>query len=295
MAKFLAMSSQVASGHIGLSAIVPALQSLGHEVIAVPTILLSNHPGHRHVSARRTDVAFIDDMIAALARNGWLHDIDAVLTGYLPSADHVACALRTFQTIDRARQTADRAPVELICDPVLGDHPKGLYIEEAAAIAIRDMLLPAARLATPNAFEMEWLTGRAIAGADDVAAAAATVGGPQWVVTSVPVGSGELANVEVLARSAGEPANPPKVASSKTQANIPNGTGDLFAAVYAGLSHLSPTHPDPLQTATRFLADVCAASTGTPELYLVAQLPRLRELALRPDAQAGSPIGASPS
>ncbi len=47
MARILAISSHVAHGHVGLGAIVPALNRLGHEVIALPTVLLSNHPRHK--------------------------------------------------------------------------------------------------------------------------------------------------------------------------------------------------------------------------------------------------------
>ena len=44
MARVLVISSQVARGHVGLAAIVPALQGLGHEVIALPTV-------HEHLHA----------------------------------------------------------------------------------------------------------------------------------------------------------------------------------------------------------------------------------------------------
>ena len=45
MAKVLAISSHVVRGAVGLAATVPALQSLGHEVWALPTVLLSSRPG----------------------------------------------------------------------------------------------------------------------------------------------------------------------------------------------------------------------------------------------------------
>src|SRR5690606_40517447 len=89
MARILALSSQVARGHVGLSAIVPALQRLGHEVWPLPTILLSNHPGHAHAAGIHVEPAVLEEMIDALERNGWLGEIEAVITGYLPTAEHV--------------------------------------------------------------------------------------------------------------------------------------------------------------------------------------------------------------
>ena len=45
MARILAISSHVVRGQVGLAATVPALQSLGHEVWALPTVLLASRPG----------------------------------------------------------------------------------------------------------------------------------------------------------------------------------------------------------------------------------------------------------
>jgi pyridoxine kinase len=45
MARILSISSQTVFSPVGNSAAVPAMQELGHEVLAIPTTLLSNHPG----------------------------------------------------------------------------------------------------------------------------------------------------------------------------------------------------------------------------------------------------------
>ena len=42
MARILAISSHVVRGHVGLAASVPALQWLGHEVWALPTVILAS-------------------------------------------------------------------------------------------------------------------------------------------------------------------------------------------------------------------------------------------------------------
>jgi pyridoxine kinase len=133
LARVLAISSQVARGAIGLSAAVPALQALGHEVIALPTILLSNHPGYARFAGERVAAELLQRMLDALTANGWLASIDAVLTGYLPSPEHVSFARGA---VEQVKQTRPRSI--FVCDPVLGDDPKGLYIARDAAEAIRD-------------------------------------------------------------------------------------------------------------------------------------------------------------
>lgn len=62
-----------------------------------------------------------------------------------------------------------------ICDPVMGDTGPGLYVPEAIAGVMRDRLLPMADIATPNPFELAWLTGRQIRTLDDLQAARAAL------------------------------------------------------------------------------------------------------------------------
>ena len=158
MARILAISSQVARGAVGLSIIVPALQALGHEVIGLPTVVLSNHPGHAHVAGTRIEAAVLHKMLDALAANGWLQGVDGVLSGYLPTIAHVAFA---GEAVARVRAGNMGLKANYLCDPVLGDDPHGLYIDEAAAKAIRDRLIPIADIATPNRFEQSFLVSGA--------------------------------------------------------------------------------------------------------------------------------------
>src|SRR5688572_12887611 len=89
MATVIAVSSFVARGTVGLRAIMPAFDRMGHETIAVPTILLSNHLGHPRAEGAAVAPETLDAAIAGLDANGWLSRVDAVLTGYLPSPEHV--------------------------------------------------------------------------------------------------------------------------------------------------------------------------------------------------------------
>jgi pyridoxine kinase len=225
MARILAISSQVVYGSVGLSVMVPALQALGHDVLAMPTVLLSNHPGHQHVAVVRIPAETLTAMVDALAANGWLTGVDAVLSGYLPTAAHVAVVASTVQ-----RLRAVRPGLPFVCDPVIGDWPKGIYIDTEAAAAIRARLLPLATVLTPNAFELGWLTGCAVT---DVLSAERAI---RWlpdhvmtVATSVPASgpSAMLTNLAVHAQRRLQ-------VDVARRAGVPHGTGDLLAALICG-------------------------------------------------------------
>lgn len=227
MARVLILSSWVAHGHVGLSAGAPALQALGHGVTELPTVMLSNHPGWPHVSGDAVECACLQGMIDALDANGWLAQVDTVQTGYLPTEDHVglACGL-----IDRLRPS--RGGTRLVVDPVLGDHPKGLYLPEAVAVALRDRLVPRADVLTPNRFELGWLSGQPVASLAEARRAAETLAGQvgEVLVTSPPLGEGETGLLAVTADTA-------RLWRTARFDAIPNGTGDVFAAlVAAGLA-----------------------------------------------------------
>ena len=258
MARVLSISSQVVRGHVGNSAAAFALQRLGHEVWMLPTVVLSNHPGHSHVAGTRVAPETMRDMVAALARNGWLGEVDAVLTGYLPTAEHVVFAEGTVSQL-RARQ-----PKLLVAvDPVLGDDPGGLYVAEAAAIAVRERLMPLADILTPNRFELAWLAGAAVTDAATASEAAARLGAAQVLATSIPGNSGaHLINL-LWQSSATATAEVP------LQASVPHGTGDLLAALHlAHVLHGKPP-PEAMRLAAAGVAAVIEASAGADELRLI--------------------------
>lgn len=275
MARVLAISSQVACGHVGLSAIVPALQALGHDVIAVPTVILSNHPGHPFVAGQSVPTETLSEMRDALERNGWLDGIEAVLTGYLPTPAHVAFAAESWARILGAQRSGRP---QLLCDPILGDYPKGLYIPQAAAEALRERLVPHADVLTPNAFELGWLTGQAIDGRDAAVVAAGTLMARICVVTSVPgTAPDQLVNVET------ERGHISCFAETTRLDAVPNGTGDLFSAAY--LNGLLSSRPRSvrLQGTSDAIQTVIDASLNAPNLNLVANLPAFVRALTEPD------------
>ena len=256
MARILAISSQVVRGHVGLSAIVPALQRLGHETWALPTIVLSNHPGHPRAAGMRIAPAIQRQMLDALERNGWIGEIDGVMTGYLPSPEHVRLAAGIVRRLKEEREIA------FLCDPVLGDDPKGLYVDVEAAVAVRDELIGLADIITPNRFELGWLGGGYPRSATDVQRAAEALAVRTVIVTSAAHRDGRISTLMVKPEGS-------LVCETTWHSDVPHGTGDLFAALVLG--HLLKGESD-TKTLGRAVAGVAAAiraSDGHSELKLI--------------------------
>lgn len=256
MAIILCISSQTVRGYVGGSAARIALERLGHQVWLLPSVILSNHPGHALFAGEQVPTGRLGAMLDALDANGWLGDVDAVLTGYLPSPEHVALALRAAERVEAAN-----AEAPLICDPILGDDPGGLYIDESAAAALRDQLLPRASLTTPNRFELAWLAGRKIENAEDARVAAESLAPAALLATSIPESDGRLCNLLVQDGRAWRTTVPARDI-------VPHGTGDLITALYLGHRLGGADEPDALALATAGVEAALETSEGADELQL---------------------------
>lgn len=235
---------------------VPALQAMGHEVIALPSVLLSNHPGHPYSDGMPVEPRILGRMLDALHGNGWLAGVDGVLTGYLPSAAHVGFACEAVVRLRDARPGA-----VYLCDPVMGDDPGGLYIAEDAAAALRHLLAGIADIVTPNRFEAGYLAAQAGGGR-------AREGAVQVTTSVRRGGSGELRNELAVAGQRFTTRVP-------IRADAPHGTGDLFAALYLGRYLAGRDHVDALGFATAGVDATLAASQGLDMLSLWALMPHL--------------------
>src|SRR5262249_21207562 len=172
MAKVLAISSHVVRGQVGLNATAPALQHLGHEVWPVPTVVVASRPGLGRLAKHELPPESLGAMLAALEADGCWTSLGAVLTGYFPSATAVLAVAREI-----ARIKARRPDLPVGVDPVVGDAGP-LHSPQPPAEAIRDALLPMATIATPNLFELAWLTGCDLRDPAQVAVCARQLGPP---------------------------------------------------------------------------------------------------------------------
>ena len=126
----IVVSSHVARGSVGNRAAVFALETLGHPVWAVPTVLLPWHPGHGRATRIVPDADQFSAFMKDLERAPWLGEVAGVLSGYLGDARQ---AVDVAALVHRVKA---RNPDALyVCDPVMGD-AGGLYVPEATAEAI---------------------------------------------------------------------------------------------------------------------------------------------------------------
>jgi pyridoxine kinase len=166
----LSLQSWVAYGHVGNAAAMFPLQRLGAEVWAVNTVQFSNHPGYGSFAGKVFSGAQIDGLVGGIAALGVLGRVDSVLSGYVGD---VAVGGAILGAVRRVRE-ANPAAI-YCCDPVIGDSGPGVYVRPGIAEFLRDQALAEADIATPNQFELTWLTGMPIATLADAKAAVAVL------------------------------------------------------------------------------------------------------------------------
>ncbi|MFO1089045.1 MAG: DUF429 domain-containing protein [Hyphomicrobiales bacterium] len=269
----LTISSLVAWGSVGNAIIVPALVAMGIAPRAVPTITLSNHPGLGKPSGQRLGDTEFAALLDTLAASAALADCRGVLTGYFASPAQVAAAAATIRRLKQARPG-----LLYLCDPVVGDEA-GLYVPDAVATAVRDLLIPLADISTPNRFELAWLTGLDVTDEGTATIAARAMGTAEVVATSISFDGDRLGLCLVTG------ADTRSIVWPRLD-GVPHGTGDLFAGLYLGARVLDAPPAEALDTAASILKRTIAANIGADEI----DLPTLsRIVAAKPSASFSAP------
>lgn len=254
----IVISSHVARGSVGNRAAVFALETLGFPVWAVPTVILPWHPGHGPATRIIPDTEQFAAFLKDLESSPRLNEVGAILSGYLGDAAQAGAVASLVRTLRLVNPDA-----RYVCDPVVGD-AGGLYVAQSTAEAIRDDLVPLADIATPNRFELEWMTGRPLAELDDVIAVASALGPRMMLVTSAAgLSSGRIGNLLVTGASA-------TLAEHGVIDKPPNGPGDLMAAVFLARLMQGLDSAKALQLATASVFEILARAKkrGADELML---------------------------
>jgi len=263
--KVLSIQSAVAYGHVGNSAAVFPLQRIGVEVMPVYTVNFSNHTGYGAWRGPLIDPDDVRAVITGIEERGAFPQVDVVLSGYQGGEGIADVILDAVARVKAANPSAIYA-----CDPVMGNAKSGCFVAPAIPVLLRDRVVPAADLITPNQFELGYLTDTepdtlesTLESVDLIRAT-----GPRTVlVTSVERPDREGGTIEMLAvDGAGAwivqtPLLPMKA----------NGSGDVTAALFTAHYRRTGDAADALARATSSVFDLLERThaSGERELQLV--------------------------
>ncbi|WP_455132813.1 pyridoxal kinase PdxY [Microbacterium aurum] len=224
--KILSIQSAVAYGHVGNSAAVFPLQRIGVEVLPVYTVNFSNHTGYGAWRGPLISPADVRDVITGIEERGVFGEIDVVLSGYQGSEGIGDVILDAVARVKAANPAAVYS-----CDPVMGNAKSGCFVAPAIPILLRERVVPAADIITPNQFELGFLTETEPSDLDSTLASAdaARALGPDVVlVTSVERPDRPADTIEMLAVT-GDGAWIVQTPHIPMKAN---GSGDVTAALF---------------------------------------------------------------
>ena len=222
----LSIQSSVAYGHVGNSAAVFPLQRLGVEVWPVSTVVFSNHTGYGEWRGPLLPADDVRAVIRGVEERGAFPRVDAVLSGYQGGEDIGDVILDAVARVKAANPAAVYA-----CDPVMGNARSGCFVHPAIPVLLRERVVPAADLITPNQFELGFLTGAEPRTVEETLASVDLVRGmgPSTVlVTSVERPDAPANTIEMMAVT-GDGAWIVQTPRLPLKAN---GSGDVTAALF---------------------------------------------------------------
>ncbi|WP_424813677.1 pyridoxal kinase PdxY [Roseococcus sp. YIM B11640] len=222
----LSIQSWVSYGHVGNASAMFPLQRLGAEVWAINTVQFSNHTGYGAWRGQVFGADLVRDCVQGIEERGVLPRCDALLSGYMGDAGIGEAILDAV-----ARVKAANPQALWCCDPVLGDDDRGIYVRPGIPEFLRDRAIPMADIATPNRFELEWLTGRKVTNLGEAkeAVSALQAMGPRCVLlTSLALPDMPADRMGLLAAEGGRFF---RVTTPMLPLQI-NGAGDAIAALF---------------------------------------------------------------
>lgn len=151
--KILSIQSSVAYGHVGNSAAVFPLQRIGVDVMPVYTVHFSNHTGYGAWRGPMLNPEDVWQVITGIYELGGLEDVDVILSGYQGGTGIGDVILDTVALVKEQNPAAIYA-----CDPVMGSTKTGCFVAPEIPVLLRERVVPAADLITPNQFELGFLT-----------------------------------------------------------------------------------------------------------------------------------------
>lgn len=228
-------------GQCSLTVALPVLSACGHETCVLPTELLSTHTGFQGPAVLHPGREVLERFWHHWQREGIT--FDAVCTGYLGSVDAVEVVLELTEQLLKPEGL-------LIVDPAMADHGR-MYagLDVAYAESMKDLSCRADIL-IPNLTEAAILAGtpwREQPEEGYIRELMDSFRNPNVILTGVGLRPGET-GAAYRSRGKTEFYSHPKVEGRFS------GTGDLFAACFAGVLLKGHSLPDAVKTAADFTA-----------------------------------------
>jgi pyridoxine kinase len=224
--KILSIQSAVAYGHVGNSAAVFPLQRIGVEVLPVYTVNFSNHTGYGAWRGPLIDPEDVRAVITGVEERGVFPQIDVVLSGYQGGVGIGDVIVDAVKRVKEANPSAIYA-----CDPVMGNAKSGCFVAPEIPVLLRERVVPAADLITPNQFELGFLTGTEPSSLESTLESvdlAREMGPSTVLVTSVERPDREPETIEMLAVD----DNGAWIVKTPMLPLKANGSGDVTAALF---------------------------------------------------------------
>lgn len=202
MKNILAIQSHVVFGHAGNSAAEFPMRRLGANVWPLNTVQFSNHTQYGKWTGSVMPPEHLTDVVQGIADIGKLGSCDAVLSGYLGSAEQGEHILGIVRQVKAANPQA-----KYFCDPVMGHPEKGCIVAPGVADFHVRYALPASDIIAPNLIELEILCGHAVNNVQEAVDAARELiaQGPEIVLVKHLARAGiDLTRFEMLLVTADE-------------------------------------------------------------------------------------------
>jgi pyridoxine kinase len=202
-------------------------------------------------------------ILEGLDMNDFMDDVDAIITGYLPTEELVHFAIEAVTLVKAVNPNA-----LYLCDPVLGDDPVGkveegaLYIDLLSARTLQYELLPLANISTPNRFELSWLTDMPVHTRQQAQEAMDKMVTDQVLASSISDGTDKIYNLLKTTTDLLMIEHPRKL-------SVPHGTGDLLAAFYLATLCDSKDVSHAFAQSTAYVHAIIEQSTNRQELNLI--------------------------
>lgn len=220
----LSIQSHVAYGYVGNKAAVYPLQNMGYDVIPINTVQFSNHTGYGSWTGEIFSANHIKQISEGLLDLEIPKKTEGILSGYMGSREICEQVYEIVETWKKINPE-----IQYLCDPVIGN--THCFVKPEVLEFFKSNLQ--ADIITPNQFEAETLSGIKIEN-EDSAAKVCDYFHNRGISTVIITGNKFQGadGLNIYLSTDGERY----IQNTKEYefAISPNGTGDVFSALFLG-------------------------------------------------------------